>query len=330
MGPLSIPYSRYLVGPLPWYSFLIILGAALAVILAVKEEKRLHLPKDTIIDLALYAIPFGILGARIYYVLFSWDSFKDHPLSVLRIWEGGIAIYGAVIAGFIVILVFCRIRRLPILSVCDAVVPGLALAQCIGRWGNYFNMEAYGLPLHSASLCFFPLAVQIPSGEGGSWHMASFFYESLLNLGIFLFLWNIGRRKFRRRGDSFFFYLFLYGAGRLVIEETRMDSLYSSGIRISQLLSAVLCLFVLIRYAVMAVREGRLFGFSGWIVLLAGMLGGLCNIIWSLWGHLWEPVPYLIRLGLPAAASLIMTLSFFGIYFCHGGKENADNQNQKP
>ena len=321
MGSLSIPYSRYLIKPLPWYSFLIVLGVALAVYLAVKEEKRLRLPKDTIIDLALFAIPFGILGARIYYVVFSWDSFRNDLLSILRIWEGGIAIYGAVIAGFIVVIVFCRIRRLSVLALCDAVVPGLALAQCIGRWGNYFNMEAYGLPLHSASLCFFPLAVQIPSADGYTWHMASFFYESVLNLGIFLFLWIFGRRKLQHRGDSFFFYLFLYGAGRLIIEETRLDSLYSSGVRISQLLSAALCLFVLIRYAVRAVREGRLSDFFGRAVLLTGVLGGLYNAVWSLLGYLWGPVSYWIRLGLPTLASLLMTFSLFWIYFSHGGTE---------
>ena len=205
---MSVPYSRYVFGSLPWYSFLIVLGVVFAVILAIREEKRLGLPKDTIVDLALWVIPFGIVGARIYYVLFSWDAFKDDLVSILRVWEGGIAIYGAVIAGLLVVLVFCRSRKLSVLTVCDAVVPGLALAQSIGRWGNYFNMEAYGLPLSNPSLCFFPLAVQIPSANGMSWHMASFFYESLLDFLIFLFLWTVGRKSLRRRGDSFFFYLF--------------------------------------------------------------------------------------------------------------------------
>lgn len=323
---MSVPYSRYVFGSLPWYSFLIVLGVVCAVILAIREEKRLGLPKDTIVDLALWIIPFGIVGARIYYVLFSWDAFKDDLVSVLRVWEGGIAIYGAVIAGFLVVLVFCRARKLPVLTVCDAVVPGLALAQSIGRWGNYFNMEAYGLPLNNPSLCFFPLAVRIPSANGTSWHMASFFYESLLDFLIFLFLWTVGRKSLRRRGDSFFFYLFLYGAARQVIEETRMDSLYSSGVRVSQLLGAAVCLFVLIRYAVFAAREGRLHGFLKWALLVAGVAGGVYALIWALSGRLWGPVTLWVRLGLPALSSLLMTISLFNLYFDRGGAEAACRQ----
>ena len=101
-------------GLVPWYSFLIVLGAALAIFLAVREEKRSDLPKDTVIDLALWLLPAGILGARLYYVVFSWDQFHDDPVSALYIWEGGIAIFGAVIAGFLVVVLFCRRRRLPI------------------------------------------------------------------------------------------------------------------------------------------------------------------------------------------------------------------------
>ena len=319
---MSVPYSRYVFGSLPWYSFLIVLGVVCAVFLAIREEKRLGLPKDTIIDLVLWLLPFGIIGARIYYVVFSWDAFKDDLVSILRVWEGGIAIYGAVIAGLLVILVFCRCRKLPVLSVCDAVVPGLALAQSIGRWGNYFNMEAYGLPINNPSLCFFPLAVQIPSANGYTWHMASFFYESLLDFLIFLFLWTVGRKHLRRRGDSFFFYLFLYGAGRLLIEETRMDSLYSSGVRISQLVAAAACLFVLIRYTVFAAREGRLTGFLKWCFLIPGFAGGIYALIWALFGHLWGPQPLWVRLGLPALSSILMSISLFILYFDHGGTES--------
>ncbi len=139
-----IPYSRYLVYPVTWYSVLILSGAALAIILASRLEKRESLPADTVVDLALWLFPFSLVGARIYYVAFSWSAYRDDPLSVFRVWEGGMAIYGGILAGLLVVLLFCRRRRLPVLSVCDIIVPGLALAQAIGRWGNYFNMEAYG------------------------------------------------------------------------------------------------------------------------------------------------------------------------------------------
>ncbi len=239
---MAVPASRYIFGSVPWYSVLIVCGAALAVILAVREEKRAGLPKDTIIDLALWVLPLGILGARIYYVLFTWSQYRNNLVSVLYIWEGGLAIYGGLIAGLLTVIVFCRRRKLSLMTVCDILVPGVMLAQAIGRWGNYFNMEAYGLPLTDPSLCFFPMGVQIPENGTLVWHMATFFYESLLDFLIFLFLLYFRRRLVRRRGDVFFAYLFLYGAARLIVENFRMDSLYAgSQIRVSQLLSALLC-----------------------------------------------------------------------------------------
>ena len=242
-----VPSSRYLFGNIPIYSVLIVLGAAIAIVLAVREEKRIHLKKDTVIDLSLWLLPFGIIGARIYYVAFSWDQFKNDLLSVFRIWEGGIAIYGAVIAGLVVVLLFSRKRKIHALTLCDIIVPGLVLAQAIGRWGNYFNMEAYGLPISNPALCFFPFAVYIPSDS--AWHMATFFYESCCNLIIFIFLVIARRKLFRKRGDVFFFYSFLYACGRLVIEDFRMDSLYAgSSIRVSQLLSVLICVCIMIYF----------------------------------------------------------------------------------
>ncbi len=239
---MSVPSSRYIFGTIPWYSVLIVCGAALAILLAVREEKGAGLPKDTVIDLALWVLPIGILGARLYYVLFSWTQYKDNLISILYIWEGGLAIYGGLIAGLITVIVFCRIRGLSVLSVCDLLVPGVVLAQAIGRWGNYFNQEAYGLPLNNPAFWFFPIGVLIPENGKMVWHMATFFYESLLDFLIFLFLLRFRRKMKRRQGDVFFAYLFLYGAARLIVENFRMDSLYAgSGIRISQLLSALLC-----------------------------------------------------------------------------------------
>ncbi len=243
------PSSRYIFGSLPWYSVLIVTGAAIAVILALREEKRVSIKKDTIIDLALWLLPLGIVGARIYYVAFSWPDFRDNPLSVLKIWEGGIAIYGAVIAGLIVVLVFSRIRKIPALLLCDLIAPGLVLAQGIGRWGNYFNMEAYGAPVENPALCFFPFSVLIPSDPSNPWHLATFFYESVWDIGVFILLMILRRHLFRRQGDVFFFYAFLYACGRLVIEDFRMDSLYAaSSVRVSQLLSVLVCVILLIMY----------------------------------------------------------------------------------
>ena len=255
---MSVPPSRLIFGLIPWYGALIVLGAFLAILMADREATRIRLPKDTAIDLALRVLPIGILGARIYYVLFSWKDFQSRPLSVFAIWEGGLAIYGGLIAGIGTVLVFCRRRKLSMLQMLDILAPGVALAQSIGRWGNYFNQEAYGIPVSAPSLQFFPFAVQISEGGGLTWHAATFFYESIGNLIICLLLLFGRRRLFRRRGDVFGAYCLLYAALRLWVENLRMDSLYlGGGIRVSQLFSILLCLTMLLTLTIRKGKSGR-------------------------------------------------------------------------
>ena len=240
---MSIPYSRYIFGIVPWYSVLIVCGVIAAITLCSHEEKRLRLPADTVIDLALWTIPMGVIGARLYYVVFQWPLFADDLFSILRVWEGGLAIYGGVIGGFIAVLLFAWHKRISPFTLTDVIVPGLALAQCIGRWGNYFNMEAYGRVITDPAWQFFPIGVQIPSGDGYVWHMATFFYESCWNLSVFLLLWFVVRKRRKYTGQVTLWYLLLYGVGRALIEGLRTDSLMSGSIRVSQLLS--LCLVVI-------------------------------------------------------------------------------------
>ena len=320
----SIPYSRYLIGPIPWYSFLIVTGVLIAVFLACREERRTSLPKDTVIDLALWLLPGGIIGARISYVLFSWDSFRDDLLSVFRIWEGGIAIYGGIIGGLIVLLLFCRARRLPPLQLCDIIVPGLAIAQCIGRWGNWFNIEAYGLTVTRPGLCFFPFAVQVPA-DGFSWHLATFFYESLWDLFIFVFLIAARHRMLRYQGDVFFFYVFLYAAGRLIIEELRLDSLYaSSGVRISQLLSVLLCLAVLFRYLIRFRNQGVHSARLRLIVIPLSLMISVFALLYTVSGSFlasWTPFRIILFLS---GYSFLMIVCFFITYFSSIHREVPD------
>ena len=253
----SIPYSRYLIYPVPWYSFLIMIGASVAIFLASRNARRIGLPKDTVLDLALWVLPCGIIGARLYYVLFSWNQFCEDPLAVLRIWEGGLAIYGGLVAGLIALFVFCRKRSLSALLLCDLLVPGVSLAQSIGRWGNWFNIEAYGITVTRQSLCFFPFAIQVPE-DHFAWHLATFFFESVWDFAVFLFLISLRRRHHRKKGDLLFLYLFLYASGRAVIEELRVDSLYASSVRISQFLSVILCICILFRYVHISYRQRQL------------------------------------------------------------------------
>ena len=325
MSMSSIPYSRYLIYPVPWYSFLIVIGATLAVFLACRKEQRAGLPKDTIIDLAFWLLPFGIIGARLYYVIFSWDQFSGDLLSVFRVWEGGLAIYGGVIAGLIVLFLFARRRHLPALTICDVIVPGLALAQSIGRWGNWFNIEAYGFSVTDSSFCFFPLAVQVPADQN-AWHLATFFYESVWDFIVFLFLTALWHKPYRKRGDMFFLYLFLYAAGRLVIEEMRLDSLYASSVRISQLLSVIFCISVLSYYFFSSCRIHVL---SGWIrlflfpfavlvsvFLLFCMITGL--FLYTL------PVSWILLILLLYALFMILTLFFACHRFIRAEVSHAD------
>ena len=243
---LATPPSRLIFGLIPWYSALIVTGICLALCIASREEKRLGLPQDTVIDLALWVVPFGIIGARLYYVAFSWDTFAPNPISVLYVWQGGLAIYGAVLAGLLTVIIFARKRKLHLGTLTDLIAPGLALAQAIGRWGNYFNMEAYGREITNPAWQFFPAAVFIPASNGGSWHMATFFYESMWNLLVFTVLMLLRKSK-HRPGDLTLWYFLLYGAGRLIIEGLRTDSLYAGGgIRISQVLAMAMCLVVLV------------------------------------------------------------------------------------
>ena len=324
----SIPYSRYLIRPVSWYSFLIMSGAVIAVILACREERRACLPKDTVIDLALRILPCGIVGARIYYVVFSWNQFRNDIFSVFRIWEGGLAIYGGIIAGFIMLILFSRKRHLSPLLLCDLIAPGLALAQSIGRWGNWFNIEAYGYTITIPGLCFFPFAVQVPA-DGYSWHLATFFYESVWNLLIFIFLLVSRRRLFRHKGDTFFFYVFLYASGRLVIEELRTDSLYASAsVRISQLLSIILCIVILLRYAVPLLKHTHRIGFVRCFVFSAGLLGSLLSLSYAFGLHvsfLQHPFHVFLFLLLYAIHLIICLFTIYSLYI-KAEVHNAGNQ----
>ncbi len=231
------------------YAVLIVAGMVLAILYMKREEKRLGLPADTAVDMALWAIPAGIVGARLYYVAFTWADFASDPLSVLQIWNGGLAIYGGIIGGFLGILVLSRRKKLPLGKLLDMAAPGVMLAQAVGRWGNFFNGEAYGNPITDAALCFFPYGVMVD----GQWYQATFFYESVWDLMGF-FVLHFARKKLRAPGDVLFLYFAVYGTGRMLIEGLRSDSLWWGPFRVSQVLSLVLAVTGL---AVLVIRERR-------------------------------------------------------------------------
>ena len=227
--------NRLLFGVIPIYGLLIAAAIGIGALLCGREEKRLGLPQDTTVDFALWVVPAAIIGARLYYVAFRWALYAPDPVRILKIWEGGLAIYGGVIGGAIAAFVFARVRRLPFATLADMVAPALILGQAIGRWGNFFNGEAYGRPITDPAWQFFPVAVY----ADGAWHQATFFYESCWDLAGFILLWSI-RKKLKTPGSLFLLYLCWYGLGRTVIEGLRTDSLMLGPVRVSQALSAVL------------------------------------------------------------------------------------------
>lgn len=238
-----------------WYALLIVGSILIGIAYCSHEARRLKLPQDTMIDFLLYAIPLGIVCARIYYVVFRFNMYSEDILSIFNIREGGLAIYGGVIGGLLAARITAKKHDVPVLSILDAVAPALVLGQAIGRWGNYINMEAYGLRISEEWLQFFPFAVEIPVGDIWYWHMATFFYEFCWNILVFPLLLAI-RSKQRRRGDIFCWYLLLYCAGRTVIEGLRNDSLtfISEFVRISQVLSAIAAFGVVV-YFFLRIRD---------------------------------------------------------------------------
>lgn len=256
-----------------WYGVLMALGILLAVFLATYQAKRKNMHEDTVLDLCLVIIPFGVVGARLYYVLFELERYLANPIEILYVWEGGLAIYGAVIGGLIGAVIFSLKRKIRFLKLADLVAPGLVLAQAIGRWGNFFNQEAYGPPVTDPDLLWFPYAVKIDGlhfFNGAvcnceySVHMATFFYESLWCFLIFLFLWFVMRKRAKHDGDLFLWYVMLYAFERMFLEGLRGDSLWLikpgqgfGGIRVSQLLSALLFAAVLIFFILRKLKEKK-------------------------------------------------------------------------
>ena len=239
---------------LHYYGMLIALGVLLGVFLAMKRESRLGLAKDTTIDLALVGVPAALVGARLYYVAFSWDFYKDDLWKILSVREGGMAIYGGVLAALLAGWIFSRVRKVPFASLADLAAPSLALGQAVGRWGNFVNQEAYGYAVTDPALCRFPIAVFIEAD--GRWHLATFFYESAWCFLIVAFILLMERKgRLRRPGDAFLWYLLLYGAERAVVEGLRTDSLMLGPVRISQLLAALLAAGSLIAILVRARRK---------------------------------------------------------------------------
>ena len=236
---LEVNPSRTLsVGPLTahYYGLLIAIGLVLAVTYACKRSKEFGLKEDDILDGVLWVTPFAICCARIYYVAFSWDMYKDDPISALYIWEGGIAIYGGVIGAIIGMAVISKIKKVKFATVLDIILMVFLLGQSIGRWGNFMNREAFG----AATDSFFRMGLF--NTRTGSWeyYHPTFLYESVWNMIGFILLASLVKKR-KYDGQIALGYAAWYGLGRSIIEGLRVDSLWWGPFRVSQLLAAITC-----------------------------------------------------------------------------------------
>ncbi len=233
------------IGPvtLRWYGLLIAGGALLGLTLATREAVRRGLDADALTTAALVALLVGFLGARAYYVAFNWDLYAQRPWDIPAIWKGGLAIHGGLLAGVLAGWVYMRARALPVLPYLDVAAPSLALAQAIGRWGNFFNSEAYGRPTDLPWKLYIPPERRLPGYEQFEFFHPTFLYESLWDLAVFaLLFFGLRRRLEERPGALFFCYLGLYSVGRFFVEGLRLDSLMAAGLRAAQVVSLVLVL----------------------------------------------------------------------------------------
>lgn len=248
MGAITFPNLGISVNPsrvafnvlgkdIYWYGIIIAAGFLLAVIYAMRRAPSFGLNEDNILDMLFVAVPLAIVCARLYYCIFYWDLYRDNPIAILYVWEGGLAIYGGVIGAVIGVAIFCRVKKLPIGPLLDVGSLGLLIGQMIGRWGNFMNREAHGAVTDG----FFKMGIADAAGNV-TYYQPTFLYESVWNLVGFVALhFYSKRRKFD--GEVFLLYLAWYGLGRAWIEGLRTDSLYlfNTGIRVSQLLAALSC-----------------------------------------------------------------------------------------
>ena len=222
-----------------WYSLTMLLGVLLGILVAYTEIKRKKLDLKKFQDMAFYAIVFGFIGARCYYVLFNLDYYLSNPLEILMVWNGGLAIHGGIIGAAIAIYIYCRKHNILFTLMLDVCAPALLIGQIVGRWGNFFNSEAHGGIVSKAFLESLHLPEFIINGMniGGVYYHPTFLYESLLNLICFLVLIILRYNKKIHVGIITGIYLIWYGIIRMIIESMRTDSLMLGPLRMAQLIA---------------------------------------------------------------------------------------------
>lgn len=242
---LDINPVAFQLGPIAvrWYGILIVSGIVLAYYIGQREAVKRGLPEDFLADMLIWTVPIAIISARIYYVAMRWEVYGANPERIIRIWEGGIAIHGALIGSIITAYIYSHIKGISFLKVADITAPSILVGQIIGRWGNFMNQEAYGGPVTRTFLenLFLPnwIIEQMYIEQDGTYVHPTFLYESVWNfIGLIILIFL--RKLNLQRGEMFFFYIIWYSCGRFFIEGLRTDSLYLVGdLRSAQVVSII-------------------------------------------------------------------------------------------
>lgn len=227
---------------LKWYSFLLLIAFTLGSFLIYINSKKYNLDKNKIIDLIFYLILFSIIGARIYYVIFNIGYYIKYPIEIIKVWEGGLAIHGGIIAGILYLLYFCNKNKINILSLTDLIVPSLAIGQAIGRWGNFFNQEAYGPIVKYEVLKGLHIPNFIINGMyiDNHYHYPTFLFESIWCFLIFITIIILMKINKKSLGLYTSIYLIMYGVERFIVESLRQDSLMLFNLKIAQIVSIIM------------------------------------------------------------------------------------------
>jgi phosphatidylglycerol:prolipoprotein diacylglycerol transferase len=228
---------------LKWYGLLIATAVLIGVNLSMRLAKQRKLDPELIGDLAIWLVLAAIPSARLYYVIFEWQNYSQHPEQIIKIWEGGIAIHGAIIGGTIAAIMFSKLKQVSFWQLADVVIPAVALGQAIGRWGNFFNSEAFGNPTDLPWKLYIPPARRPGEYLNFEYFHPTFLYESLWNLLVFgglmfLFISDLRQPKLKP-GTLFLVYLVAYSTGRFAVESLRTDSLMLGGLKMAQIVSLV-------------------------------------------------------------------------------------------
>jgi len=241
-----------------YYSLFILIGVVIAYIMILLESKRFKISNDFIFNLFFWTLIVGILGARLYYVVFNWEYFGSHVNEIWQIWEGGLAIHGGILFGLMMLCLYSRKHNMRILKIIDIVVVPLILAQAIGRWGNFFNSEAYGVATTLNHLKSLHIPEFIINGMkiNGIYYTPTFFYESLWCIIGFFILLFARRSKYIKVGQTASIYMMWYGLGRFFIESMRTDSLTFLGFRMAQIVSIIMIVIGIILF-ILGTKKGK-------------------------------------------------------------------------